>query len=62
MSSTEDKSDSQQVLFEKKESRRTYLITYLQANIQKFPDSKVLSNVVLNAFEKSRKGRASVTK
>ena len=62
MSSTEDKSDSQQVLFEKKESRRTYLITYLQANIQKFPDSKALSNVVLNAFEKSRKDRASVTK
>lgn len=59
MSSASNKTDPQQVPCKKRNSsRRRYLLTYSQVNLQKF----TFSNVVLKAFEKYNKSEASVTK
>ena len=46
---------------EKRNSCRNYLLTYSQANLQKFADNKAFSNVALNTFKNSSKSKASVT-
>ena len=59
MSSASNKIDPQKVPCKKRNSsRRRYLPSYSQVNLQKFS----FSNVVLKAFKKYSKSKASVTK
>ena len=45
----------------KKDSCRIYWLIFSEANLQRFSENKAFCNIALNAFEKSRKRKASVT-